>query len=316
MTERSVHLVDPELRGILALMPDFDSLSHATLADIRATMTTAPLPLDTDPLVEVTLVDVPGWEGGPAVPALLYRPKAASQKLLPGLLNIHGGGYVAGDMWREHTAMLAACAQHGCVILCIDYRLAPETPWPGPSDDCLASLAWLHGQAAELNLDSKRIVVRGVSAGGGLAAGLALRASQLPDMPIKLLFLLYPMLDDRTGAIPFAGDHVWTPNANRFGWNSYLGAAAGDPPHAAAPARIPDLSGFPPTFIAVGAIDLFVAENIDFAQRLIAAGIPTELHVYPGAYHGFNLVPGARCAEAYSRDAANALTRAFEETVE
>lgn len=313
MTERLLQLVDPDLRDILSQLPNFDAISLATLADARAGLAVEPQPLDDDGDVAVTLVEVPGWAGGPAVPALLYRPRGEGS-VLPALLHIHGGGYVAGDIWREHAAMLAACAEHRCVVLSIDYRLAPETPWPGPSDDCLAALTWLHQQAGPLNIDRQRIAVRGVSAGGGLATGLALRAAQADDLPIALLVLIYPMLDDRTGAAPHVGQHVWTANANRFGWSSYLGDVAGDPPPAAAPARIADVGVLPPTFMALGAIDLFAAENLAFASRLIAAGVQTELHVYPGAYHGFNLVPGARCAAALSRDTANALSRAFEET--
>lgn len=313
MTERNVHLVDPELRGVLGLLPNFDSLSLATLPDVRTGLLGERLPLTDDGDVSVTQIEVPGWDGGPAVPALLYRPRGETGTL-PALLHIHGGGYVVGDIWREHPAMLADCAQQRCLILSIDYRLAPETPWPGPSDDCLAALTWLHQQAEDLHIDTRRIVVRGVSAGGGLATGLALRAAQAGNLPIALLMLIYPMLDDRTVASPFVGDHVWTANANRFAWNSYLGEVAGDPPPAAAPARIEDVSVFPPTFLGTGAIDLFAAENLAFASRLIAAGVPTELHVYPGAYHGFNLVPRARCAQAFSRDAAAALSRAFEET--
>lgn len=188
------------------------------------------------------------------MPALLYRPKAASQEAAArpsehSRWRICRGRHVART-YRHAGGMRPTWLRDPV------HRLSPcgRKRW----STFLTTPAFRLGMASRpgrrLNLDSKRIVVRGV--GGGLAAGLALRASQLPDMPIKLLFLLYPMLDDRTGAIPFAGDHVWTPNANRFGWNSIRGAAAGDPPHAAAPARIPDLSGFPPTFIAVGAIDL------------------------------------------------------------
>lgn len=307
----SLARVDPELRAILAQLPNLSGLSDSTLAAMRARLTGTVQSLDADHSVEVRWIEVAGAPGAPAVPALLYRPRGALSAV-PAILNIHGGGYVAGDAWRDHATMLSLAADLRCAVLSIDYRLAPENPYPAPLDDAETALAWLHGEAAAIGIDPERIAVRGVSAGGGLAAGLALRAARRGDLPIALLMLVYPMLDDRTGPIAGCGEHVWTASANAYGWASYLGSAADDPPDEAVPARTTEPALLPSTFLATGAIDLFAAENVALAGRLIAAGVATEFHVYPGAYHGFNLVPGARVADAFARDCRAALSRAFE----
>lgn len=306
-----IERVDPELRAVLAALPDLGGLSVERLPQVRDVLQGGAL--EPVPGVPFERVRLPGLgEGDPDVPAILYRPDGLAAPA-PALLNIHGGGYVAGDAAREHRAMGALAAALGCVILAVDYRLAPECPYPAALDDCDAALAWLHDQAGGLGIDPARIGVRGVSAGGGLAAGLALRRTRARGPQIRLLALLYPMLDDRTPASPVCGQHVWTADANAFGWRSYLGKAAASPPDEAVPARAADLAAYPPTFIAVGAIDLFAGECLDFAARLLAHGVATELHLYPGAYHGFNLVGGARVAAAYERDQRDALARAFEE---
>ena len=299
--------VDPELRWVIPKLPDFAALDHVTVADFRALLEGEPVELGVYGAVRVERIEVPG---SPPVPALLYRPVGDAGPR-PAILNIHGGGYVCGNIEREHAEMLELAEALGCVILSVGYRLAPEHPWPAPSDDCLAGLTWLHGLAADLGIDRTRIAVRGVSAGGGLAAGLALRARGQADLAIAYLMLVYPMLDDRTSGTPSTGHYVWPLAANRFGWASLLGGLADDPPAEAVPARAADLTGFPPTFLAVGDIDLFVGENLAFAQALLAAGVPTELHLYPGAFHGFVLVAAASCAQAFGRDARTALARAF-----
>ena len=178
----------------------------------------------------------------------------------------------------------------------VQYRLAPETPYPGPLDDCYAGLAWVHQHADELGVDPDRIGIGGQSAGGGLAAGLALLARDRGEVPVAFQLLIYPMLDDRQ-ITPSSGwpDPIWPPSANTYGWTAYLGDRKGGPdvePYAA-PARATDLAGLPPTLIAVGAIDGFSDEDIDYAVRLRHAGVPVDLHVYAGAPHGFEgLAPG------------------------
>ena len=301
------HLVDSDLRPALAVLPDLGGLSLANLPAIRDTLARTP-PLDPPVGLTVERVWLPSGADGPAISGLLHRPASAGPH--PAILNLHGGGFVAGTAEREDGAMRALAVALNAVILTIDYRLAPETPYPGALYDAVAALRWLHDQADTLTIDRARIAVRGVSAGGGLAAGLALHARDHHGPAIAFLSLVYPMLDDRTGPHPVAGTYVWPIAANRFAWSSYL-AGIEQVPVYAAPARAQDLAGLPPTFIAAGAIDLFANEDIAFAQALMRSGVPTELHVYPGAYHGFTLITRAAVAQRFEHDSLDAFRRAL-----
>ncbi len=300
-------LVDPDLRAALSVLPDLGILTDETLSKIRQLLAvTAPL----EPPVGLTVesVSLPGKDGAPDVTGLLHRPATPGPHA--AILNLHGGGFVAGTAEREDAAMRTLALELDAVILSIDYRLAPETRFPGALEDAFAALSWLHTEAAALEIDHTRIAVRGVSAGGGLAAGLALFTRDHGGPAIAFLSLIYPMLDDRTGPHPAAGQYVWPIAANRFGWSSYL--AKLDPvPIYAAPGRAESLIGLPPTFIGTGAIDLFIDEDIRFAQALIRAGVATELHVYPGAYHGFTLIAASGLAQRFERDSLEALRRAL-----
>lgn len=303
-------MVDPELRSALTGLPDLASLSDQTLPTLRASMSGAPL-ADAPDGLDICKVAIKEGRDAPDVSALLYRPTATTTRR-PALLYLHGGGYVAGSAQRDDPAVRDLALATGAVILSVDYRLAPETPFPGPLEDAYAGLAWLHGQADALGVDPDRIAVRGNSAGGGLAAGLAILARDRAQFPIAFLQLVYPMLDDRTPPHPINGRHVWTSPSNTYGWNAYLGSTPRDAPSGhAIPARAEDLSGLPPTWIGCGGLDLFVDEDLAFAQRLMLAGVATELHVYPGAYHGFNLIAGAAVSQRFERDLRAALQHAF-----
>ncbi len=312
------HLVDPELLPGLEMMPAFN-LTVEALPQMRATMEEmrrlqfAALPPSS---VRVAERVIPGPAGSPDVRVLIYTPPG-----LPGpkaaYLHIHGGGYVMGTADMSDPQNKALAEDVGCVVVSVDYRLAPETPHPGPLEDCYAALKWLYANAVELDVDPGRIAVGGESAGGGLAAALALLARDRGEVPIVFQRLIYPMIDDRTVTIstrhPFTGEFVWTAAANRFGWESLLGQEPGAvdvSPYAAA-ARAERLEDLPPTFISTGALDIFLDEDVDYAQRLLRAGVPTELHVYPGAYHGFNVVPTADVTRRFARDAQEALKRAL-----
>jgi acetyl esterase/lipase len=197
-----------------------------------------------------------------------------------------------GGLYDE--VVRSSVAASGVPMLVVDYRVAPEFPHPVPLQDCYAALRWLAGHSAELGVDASRLAVMGDSAGGGLAAGVCLLARDRGGPPIAAQLLIYPMLDDRTGGGDRAGDTLltWSYDDNATGWGALLGdrAATG----YAAPARADDLAGLPPAYLDVGGLDIFVEEDVVFAQRLIAAGIPVELHVYPGCPHGFDLlVPDA-----------------------
>jgi triacylglycerol lipase len=209
-------------------------------------------------------------------------------------------------------------AELGCVAVSVDYRLAPETPFRGGIEDCYAALGWVCKNSAELGVDPRRVGVMGESAGGGLAAALALLARDRGEFPVAFQHLIYPMLDDRTcvrpDPNPYTGEFLWTAVNNRFGWSSLLGAVVPGSDNVsayAAAARAKDLTRLPPAFISTGALDLFLEEDLDYAQRLIRSGVPVELHVYPGAFHAFDLDPTAEIAVAARRDRINSLKRAL-----
>lgn len=314
----SRHLVDPGLLALADQMPSFD-ISNELLPLIRQGFG-ARVGLEEDPAllaeVESTVLSISGRAGDPDVSVVLHRPRNLA-KGSGAILHIHGGGYIAGDaasMAPGHRQMAHGL---GCVILSVDYRLAPETRAPGAVEDCYAALAWLFAQAENLGVDTSCIGVMGESAGGGLAAALALLSRERGDYPLRFQHLIYPMLDDRTCTTPepnpYAGQYIWSAQKNHFGWEALLGVEPGSPHVSpfASPARAEDLSALPPTYIAVGALDLFVDENLIFAHRLIRAGVPTELHVYPGAFHGFHFNPVADVTVKANADSMSALARAL-----
>jgi acetyl esterase/lipase len=319
MTTRN--LVDPELVPqldrfpVLTLTPE--SLPHmrALLAEL-SNQPSADMPDFS--AITVSEHYVPGAQGAPDVRVLLYLPPATAP--LPALLWIHGGGYVLGSADQDDLQVKSLMLSAGCAAISVDYRLAPETPFPGGIEDCYAALRWLYTQAEALGIDATRIAIGGASAGGGLAAGLGLLTRDRGEVPLVFQLLIYPMLDDRTAAVsephPYVGEYVWTPQANHFGWSALLGREPGASdvsPYAAA-ARAEHLEGLPPTYLSVGSLDLFLEENLEYARRLMRAGVPTELHVYPGAFHGFNMVASARVSQAFVRDQLTALMRALSRT--
>lgn len=307
-------LIDPALLPGLDLIPALD-LNDAILPMLRDGMEQAsfamPEPIGTGVTTRDEQVTGPD---GQAIPVRIYTPSGAGP--MPAILQIHGGGYVMGSVNTGHGGMMTLAAATDAVILSVDYRLAPETRAPGSVEDCYAALLWLHDHAADLGVDPTRIAVAGQSAGGGLAAALTLMARDRGGPAIAHQILIYPMLDDRTCITrqpEHLGAFVWTPQANSFGWRCLLGQEPGGaqvPPYSV-PARATDLSGLPPAFIAVGALDLFLAEDMDYARRLIEAKVPAELHVYPGAYHGFDVMPDAPVSGQMQRDMIAALRRAL-----
>jgi triacylglycerol lipase len=314
------HLIDPEIAPVLDTFPPL-GLSPQTLPEIRRAQAEpvpdAPGAQTLYPKVTTTEKWIPGWAGDPDVRVLHYEPTNRSTAT-PGLIWIHGGGYVLGRADIDEMFCRRISTETGASVVSVDYRLAPETRAPGQVHDCYAALRWVHDHAASLGVDRRRIVVGGASAGGGLAAALAVLARDRGEVPVSYQLLVYPMLDDRTASTvnphPHAGEFIWTPEENRFGWSSLLGRAPGGDdvsPYATA-ARVASVAGLPPAYIGVGALDLFLEEDLAYATRLLRAGIPTELHVYPGAFHGYDMVPEARVAQAHFRDLLSALGRHFE----
>ena len=259
---------------------------------------------------------VPASGHAPAVRVFVINAAAGATR--PAILHTHGGGYVAGAALDGIHDLQELAAALDCVIVTVDYRLAPETPFPGSLEDNYAALRWLHANARELGVDRQRLAVMGESAGGGHAAMLAIAARDRREVPVMFQSLIYPMLDDRTGSTrPVAapiGSYVWTAGSNRFGWEAFLGQKPGgrSAPAGAVPARVANLAGLPPAFIGVGAIDLFVDEDIEYARRLIAAGVATELNVVPGAFHGFDgIARDTSIAKQFTAAKIGALRRAF-----
>jgi acetyl esterase/lipase len=311
----SRRLVDPELAPLLDLFPTVQ-FSTDLLPEIRL----RELPVVSDPGVAARVAmevrAVPGPEGAPQVSVRIYTPRAGNS-VRPCIFHMHGGGFVVGTAAMLDPMHRALALELNCVIVSVEYRLAPETPFPGGIEDCYAALAWLFKEAPGLGVDPRRIGVMGESAGGGLAAALALLARDRGEYSLEFQHLIYPMLDDRTCVSsdphPHTGEYIWTPHNNKFAWSALLNAPPGTDGVSmyAAPARADDLSGLPKTFISTGALDLFLEEDMEYARRLMREGVPVELHVYPGAYHAFDLQFDARVAADAKRDSSSALRRAL-----
>jgi acetyl esterase/lipase len=308
---------DPELAPALEVMaaatgPAFTLENIPLIREARS----AVMPTLTDEdlrrggAFEVTSRLVPGPAGAPDVPLLICRPTSAAAPTAC-LYHIHGGGMILGDNRTGLPGMLDHAEQLAMTVVSVDYRLAPETPHPGPVEDCYAGLSWTVEHAAELGLDPARVIVGGGSAGGGLSAAVALLARDRGGPALAGQLLACPMLDDRNdtpSSWQMAGRGVWQHADNTVGWTALLGDARGGPdvsPYAA-PARASDLSGLPPAFIDVGSAETFRDEDVAYATRIWQAGGSAELHVWPGGFHGFTLmVPEAalsRAAVAAQRD--------------
>ncbi len=286
--------VDPELRAFVQPLAEYEQrfspLDAAVVAAYREGYLAAAEPPTGSPTIERHIID--GEGAGETV--AIYVINAGKGTARPAILHLHAGGFIIGAPQIDFARLQRMAAELDTVIVSVNYRLAPETQWQGSLGDNYSSLRWLYRNAASLGADPERIAVMGDSAGGGHAALLALVARDRGEVPLIFQCLVYPMIDDRTvlkSYPPYLGVVGWSPEANRFGWSAFLGAEAGAatvPP--AVPARWADLAGLPPTWIGVGSLDLFVDENLEYAQRLVLSGVATELVLVPGAFHGFDEV--------------------------
>ncbi|PPJ08919.1 esterase [Nocardia nova] len=293
------------LRQIEQLVP---RVAPDTLAQVRSIVADgipgAPTPdFTAGGAVVVEESVVTGPAGAPDVPVVVLRPAEGSGPW-PAIYNIHGGGMVAGTPRTALDQLVAYVHEIGVVVVSVDYRLAPEHPDPAPLEDCYAGLCWLADHSADLQVDPARIMIAGISAGGGLAAGTALLARDRGGPALTHQILSAPMLDDRLrtpSAQMLLREGVWDRAENEYGWASLLGDRRGGPdvsPYSA-PARAEDLAGLPRTFIDVGSVETFRDEVIDYATRLSQAGVSVDLHVWGGGVHGFDLsVPGAAISRA------------------
>lgn len=307
----SLHLLDPEIRPLLEQVSDHP-LNNDTLPAMRARFEGAIANIELD-ATKVTFEEIviPALHDSPPVRCLKYAPASPSAPC-PAFLHMHGGGYVMGAPEMKHTRNAHIAKKLGIMVLSVDYRLAPEHPAPAALNDCYAALAWIHQQSDSLGINPRRVAVGGESAGGGLAASLALLARDKKEYDICFQHLSYPMLDDRTGTEqcpgdPLTGEFVWTRRRNRFGWDAYLGNAEKNAPFV--PARAETLADLPPAWICTGALDLFRDENIDYAKRLLSEQVSTELTVYPGVCHGFSRVTDAAVSKRFENDYVSSLER-------
>ena len=317
--EQYLALMDPELRvAFEQILPLFLNMPEDPVA-VRKLMEQLPLPeRQQSERVMVEDQHVPGPSGAPEVPVRIYTP-ATRTGTLSGLFWIHGGGFTAGNPEQDDALCERIVEEVGCVVVSVDYRLAPEDPFPAGPEDCYAALRWMAASAKDLGIDAAQIAIGGASAGGGLAAAVALMARDRKEVPLVFELLIYPCLDDRhitpsSKAIAATG-MLWERNASLRGWKAYLGAnLQGEISPYAAPARVADVAGLPPTYIMIGELDLMRDESIEYAMRLMQADIPTQLHVYPGAFHGFDLLATSasisqRAISEYIDALKHALTR-------
>ena len=261
---------------------------------------------------------VPGFEGDTDVPVRVYRPKRALQHRhrSPGVVMIHGGGFVIGSVETEHGGAAAMAIDTGAVVMSVDYRLAPEHPYPAGLHDCYAALLYLHAEADALGIDPERVALAGASAGGGLAAATALLARDRGGPAVCFQLLQIPELDDRleTGSMQtFVDSPLWNRPLAEQSWQAYLGPlyGAADVPAYAAPARAADLSGLPPAYISTAENDPLRDEGITYALRLLQAGVSVELHQFPGTFHGSALVTSAAVSKRSQRELALVLRQAL-----
>jgi acetyl esterase/lipase len=245
---------------------------------------------------------------GSGVGVRLFRP-ADVRGQTPALLWIHGGGYVIGKAAQDDALCRRFARELGATVASVDYRMAPEHPYPVPLEDCYRALQWL---VRLPSVDPSRVAIGGASAGGGLAAALALLTRDRGEIDLAAQLLVYPMLDDRTvdrKGLDNPWLRLWNQSSNKYGWSAYLGGAD---PEEAVPGRREDLSGLPPAWLGVGTFDLFHDEDLAYAKRLKAAGVPCEVEVVEGAFHGFDgIVPKAEVSLAFFRSQCALLRRAF-----
>jgi len=297
--------LDPELAAALEQMPlSFAGITPENVHVVREMMAAMRVPVPTDVTVEQQ--SVPTADGEVAV--YIYHRNPSSPQ--PALLWIHGGGYIVGSAEDDRARIIAE--NLNCTVVSVDYRMAPEHPFPAGPEDCYSSLLWMVEHAQALKIDASRLAIGGASAGAGMAAGVALMNRDRGGPVLALQLLMYPMIDNLhdTPSGQYTNHPVWDQGTSFSAWEMYLDGTPGlDASPYAAASRATDLSGLPPAYICVGTEDLFRDEDIDYARRLIDAGVPCELAVFPGMYHGGDMfVPQARISRRLNADFLSALS--------
>ncbi|WP_033289592.1 alpha/beta hydrolase [Amycolatopsis jejuensis] len=305
---------DPEIAAALPMLPAVDLTDLDSARGMMAEMVATEL-ADLDETGVTTRDElVPGPAGAPKVRVRVYTPDRIATSAL--VIDIHGGGFVVGDLSAVHSADVELARELGVVVVSVDYRLAPEAPYPAGLEDCYAALVWAVEHADDLGIDPERVVIHGVSAGGGLCAALALLARDRGGPAIAFQFLSIPELDDRLDTPSmrqFVDTPLWNRPAAELSWDFYLGEGkrgGDDVPVHAAPARATDLTGLPPAYVSVMEFDPLRDEGIAYALALLSAGVPTELHLFPGTFHGSGLVRHATVSRREMAEGRAVLARA------
>ena len=308
------HNYDPELRQLLPVLPTISNLGDPEaireMRDAREQLFAEAADRD-----DVAKEDcrIPGPKGAPEVPLRIYRNKSGGAGVRPCLLEIHGGGFLMGSIQMMDAWCQRIAAEIDAVVVSVEYRLAPENPFPAGVEDCYAALAWTAAQAEAIGIDTERIAVAGQSAGGGLAAATALLARDRGGPKLCFQLLEIPELDDRLetpSMQAYTDTPLWNlPNA-RWSWRHYLGPDhVGEVSPYAAPARAKDLSDLPPAYVSTMEFDPLRDEGIAYATRLLQAGVSVELHSYPGTFHGSALLPGAEVSRRNTEEVIGVLGR-------
>ncbi len=306
--------LDDTHREILGFMPaDLLDLDDLDAARTRVAALFGAVPVELPPTITVDDHHVAAADGHQIL-VRTYRPPSPTDA---ALFWIHGGGLVLGDVAMDDAHCAGIAEQLNIVVASVEYRLAPEFPYPTPLDDCTTGFEWFVGAHEQFGVDPHRVALGGGSAGGGLAAGLALRLRDRGAAQPCFQLLRYPMIDDRNetpSSHAVTDTRAWNRPANLTGWTAYLGDRRGtaDVAAEAAPARADDLTGLPPAIITVGGLDMFLDEDIAYASAMLAAGVDVELHVYPESFHGSDtMVPHADASQRWRRDELAALRRAL-----
>lgn len=306
--------VHPDLKdGFTRLPPIIDNVRDVKTLRDRLSPNLEALP--TDAAVAVRNEMIPGDEQAPELRVRIYEPKE-KKGALPALLWIHGGGYLVGSPESDEGLLIQIAKELQCVVVAPDYRLAPEQRFPAAVDDCYRTLQWMTNEQNSLKIKTNRVAVAGASAGGGLTAAVALKARDEKGPEICFAMPLYPMLDNRNAtasSYQITDARVWNRDAAEAAWALYFSEDfRGDISPYAAPARAENLSGLPPMYIMVGALDMFRDEIIEYAKRLLDAGVPVELHIYPDAFHSFeNMLPDAKISQEARSEYIKALGQAL-----
>lgn len=319
----SSHLLAPEYKDpalLSAIKIDAVRLQDkAGLAEINRLFLEA---AEASPVQPDAKFTAPARGGQPAVDLYVYYPEDGNKSTWPVIYFMHGGGYLIGNARQNNESLAELARLNQVAVVSVEYRLAPEAPFPADIDDAYHGLAYMLNHADKFKIDKEKLILMGESAGGGLAARLALKVRDKGEFKPKGQVLIYPMLDYRTGTdeSPYrsktTGEFVWTAQMNRIGWNTLKGgrtiAADQMPYYSAATAR--NLAGLPRTYMMAGSLDLFANENLDYANRLVQAGVPTDFQLISGVYHAFELVnPGSPQARDYKAARTQAIQRILAE---